>query len=54
MNIEGHVQKGIINFKDYEKNIEAVEDTALLSSMMEVKNEILLSIEQALVELEKD
>ena len=49
--IEGHIQKVIINFKDYEKIIETVEDTGLMRSMMEVKDEIPLSIEQALLEL---
>jgi hypothetical protein len=52
--IEGHIQKVIINFKDYEKIIETVEDTGLMRSMMEVKDEIPLSIEQALLELEKE
>jgi hypothetical protein len=52
--IQGHIQKVIINFKDYEKIIETFEDSELLRSMIEVKDETPLSIEEALVELEKE
>ena len=49
--MQGHVQKVIINFKDYEKIIETVEDTGILRSIIDVKDETPLSPEEALVEL---
>ncbi|MGK7944651.1 MAG: hypothetical protein AB4058_09285 [Microcystaceae cyanobacterium] len=51
---QGHIQQVIINFEDYQQMIEAYEDTALYRAMMEVKDEKPLTIEEALIELEKE
>ena len=50
---QGHIQQVILNFEDYQQMIEAYEDTGLYCAMMEVKDEKPLSIEEALIELEK-
>ncbi len=50
---QGHIQKVIINFQDYKRIIETVEDAGLYQAMMEVKDETPLSLEEALTELEK-
>ncbi len=50
---QGHILKVVINFQDYERIIEAIEDEGLYRAMMEVKDETPLSFEQALAELDK-
>lgn len=50
---QGHILKVVINFNDYERIIEAIEDEGLYRAMMEVKNETPLTFEQALAELDK-
>ena len=49
---QGHILKVVINFQDYERIIEAIEDEELYRAMMEVKDETPLSFEQALAELD--
>ncbi len=51
---QGQIQQVIINFEDYQQMIEAYEDTGLYRAMIDVKDEITLSLEEALIELEKD
>ncbi len=48
---QGHILKVVINFQDYERIIEAIEDEGLYRAMIEVKDETPLSFEQALAEL---
>ena len=50
---QGHILKVVINFQDYERIIEAIEDEGLYRAMMEVKDETPLSFEQALAEIDK-
>ena len=51
---QGHIQQVILNFDDYQQMMEAYEDTGLYRAMMEVKDEKPLTIEEALIELEKE
>ncbi|MDJ0729986.1 MAG: hypothetical protein QNJ33_08340 [Crocosphaera sp.] len=51
---QGKIQQVIINFEDYQQMIEAYEDTALYHAMIDVKDETPLSLEEALIELEKE
>jgi hypothetical protein len=51
---QGHVQKVVISFSDYERLIEMLEDEGLYRAMMEVKDETPLSFEEALAELEQE
>jgi hypothetical protein len=53
-NTQGNVLKVIIDFRDYELILEALEDDGLYNAMMQVKDETPLSLEQALAELEKE
>ena len=54
MNAQGQIQQVIINFEDYQQMIETYEDTELYRAMIEVKDETPLSLEEALIELEKE
>ncbi|WP_013321066.1 hypothetical protein [Gloeothece verrucosa] len=51
---QGQILKVVINFQDYERIIEAIEDEGLYRAMKEVKDETPLSLEQALAELEQE
>jgi RelB Antitoxin alpha helical domain len=51
---QGRVLKVVINFQDYERIIEAIEDEGLYRAMMEVKQETPLNLKEALAELEKE
>ncbi len=51
---QGHILKVVINFQDYERIIEAIEDEGLYRAMMEVKDETPLSLEEALAELDRE
>ncbi len=51
---QGHILKVIINFQDYERIIETIEDEGLYRAMIEVKDETSLSFEEALAELDKE
>ncbi|NEO65272.1 MAG: hypothetical protein F6J98_34720, partial [Moorea sp. SIO4G2] len=46
--------KVVINFQDYERLIETLEDEGLYRAMMEVKDETPLSLEEALAELDQE
>ncbi|WP_147069099.1 hypothetical protein [Microcystis aeruginosa] len=51
---QGQIQQVIINFEDYQQMIEAYEDTVLYRTMIDVKDETPLTLEEALIELEKE
>jgi hypothetical protein len=51
---QGHIQQVILNFEDYQQMIETYEDEGLYRAMIAVKDETPLSLEEALVELEKE
>ncbi|MEW6234906.1 MAG: hypothetical protein AB1656_05925 [Candidatus Omnitrophota bacterium] len=51
---KGHIVKVVIDWEEYLTLIEALEDEGLLRAMKEAKNEIPLSLDQALRELEKE
>jgi hypothetical protein len=50
---EGTIQKVAIDFSDYQHLLEAIEHEGLIRAMNEVKGEILLTLDEALAELEK-
>ncbi|MCE2696654.1 MAG: hypothetical protein PX483_12470 [Nostocales cyanobacterium LE14-WE4] len=52
--IEGNIRKVVIDFQDYLRLIEAIEDEGLILAMKEVENEKPLNIDEALAELEKE
>lgn len=47
----GNIRKVIIDFRDYQRLLEAMEDEGLYRAMMEVKDEIPLNLDAALAEL---
>lgn len=51
---EGNIRKVVIDFKDYKRMVEAIEDKALILAMKEVEGETPLSLDEALAELEKE
>ncbi|MBD1940319.1 hypothetical protein [Microcoleus sp. FACHB-68] len=51
---EGHIRKVVIDFNDYQRLLEAIEDEGLIRAMMEVKDETPLTLDEALAELEKE
>ena len=51
---EGTIQKVVIDFSDYQRLLEAMEDEGLVLAMMEVKDETPLNLDEALAELEKE
>ncbi|MCL1469444.1 hypothetical protein [Argonema antarcticum] len=54
IDIKGTIQKVVINFSDYQRLLEAMEDEGLVLAMMEVKDETPLNLDEALAELEKE
>lgn len=50
---KGHITKIIMDFNDYHRFIDWIEDEGLARAMNEVKKEVPLSFEVALKELEK-
>ena len=52
--IEGNIRKVVIDFQDYLRLIEAIEDEGLILAMKEVENETPLHLDEALAELEKE
>jgi hypothetical protein len=52
--IEGNIRKVVIDFQDYLRLIEAIEDEGLILAMKEVENEKPLNLNEALAELEKE
>lgn len=51
---QGNILKVVIDFHDYERLMTAIEDEGLYRAMMEVKDEIPLSLESAASELDKE
>ncbi|MDM3846416.1 MAG: hypothetical protein PT120_23905 [Aphanizomenon gracile PMC649.10] len=51
--IEGNIRKVVIDFQDYLRLLEALEDEGLILAMKEVENETPLNLDAALAELEK-
>ena len=52
--IEGNIKKVVMDFQDYLRLLEAIEDKGLILAMKEVENEKPLNIDEALAELEKE
>lgn len=50
----GKVQKVILDFEQYQRLIEALENEGLFQAMLETKNEIPLTKDQALALLEEE
>ena len=50
---KGHITKIIMDFNDYQRFLDWIEDEGLARAMNEVKNEVPLNLEDALKELEK-
>jgi predicted transcriptional regulator len=51
--IEGNIKKVVMDFQEYLRLLEAIEDEGLILAMKEVENETPLNSDQALAELEK-
>ena len=51
---EGNIRKVVIDFHDYQRLLEAIEDEGLILPMKEVQDETPLSLNEALAELEKE
>jgi RelB Antitoxin alpha helical domain len=52
--VSGQIRKVILDFNDYKRMLEMIEDEGLYRAMMEVKNETSLDLEAALAELDKE
>lgn len=52
--IEGNIRKVVIDFHDYLRLLEAIEDEGLVLAMKEVEDEIPLNIDEALAQLEQE
>ncbi len=52
--VEGNIRKVVIDFQDYLRLLETIEDEGLLLAMKEVENETPLNFDEALTELEKE
>ncbi|MDD1415964.1 hypothetical protein MEN41_15415 [Dolichospermum sp. ST_con] len=52
--IEGNIKKVVMDFQDYLRLLEAIEDEGLILATKEVENEKPLNIDEALAELEKE
>ncbi|AFZ15444.1 hypothetical protein Cri9333_4665 [Crinalium epipsammum PCC 9333] len=50
---EGNIKKVIIDFPDYLRLLEAIEDEGLILAMQEVQHETPLNLNEVLLELEK-
>lgn len=50
---QGQIVKVIINYQDYERIIETIENEGLYRAMTEVKKETPLTLEEVLTELDK-
>ncbi|MGH8000972.1 MAG: hypothetical protein ACREPR_16475 [Brasilonema sp.] len=51
---EGNIRKVVIDFNDYQRLLEAIEDEGLILAMKEVQDETPLNLNEALAELEKE
>ncbi|NMG60440.1 hypothetical protein E1H12_18455 [Geitlerinema sp. P-1104] len=52
--VSGKIRKVILDFSDYKRLLEVIEDEGLYQAMREVKDETSLDLEAALAELEKE
>lgn len=52
--IEGNIKKVVMDFQEYLRLLEALEDEGLILAMKEVESETPLNFDQALAELEKE
>jgi hypothetical protein len=52
--VEGNIGKVVIDFQDYLRLLEAIEDERLIIPMKKVENETPLNLDAALAELEKE
>lgn len=52
--IEGNIRKVVMDFQEYLRLLEALEDEGLILAMKEVENETPLNFDEALAELEKE
>jgi hypothetical protein len=52
--VSGQIRKVTLDFSDYKRLLEAIEEAGLYRAMMEVKNETSLDLESALAELDKE
>lgn len=50
---QGHISKVVIDFSDYQRLIEAIEDEGLTLAMRQAASETPLTLDEALAELEK-
>ena len=50
----GNVRKVILDFNDYQRLLEILEDEGLYQAMIAIENQEPLSLDQALEELEKE
>ncbi|MUH01528.1 hypothetical protein F7734_58425 [Scytonema sp. UIC 10036] len=51
---EGNIQKVVIDFNDYQRLLEAIEDEGLILAMKAVQDETPRSLNEALAELEEE
>lgn len=52
--IEGNIRKVVMDFQEYLRLLEALEDEGLILAMKEIENETPLNFDAALAELEKE
>ncbi|MBC5796788.1 hypothetical protein H5968_16930 [Sphaerospermopsis sp. LEGE 00249] len=50
--IQGNIRKVVMDFQEYLRLLEALEDEGLILAMKEVENETPLNLDEALAELE--
>lgn len=51
---QGNVCKVILDYNDYQRLLELLEDEALYKAMIETKNETPMNLEEALADLEAE
>ncbi|TAF03280.1 MAG: hypothetical protein EAZ77_17550 [Nostocales cyanobacterium] len=52
--IQGNIRKVVMDFQEYLRLLEALEDEGLIIAMKEVEKETPLNFDEALAELEKE
>ncbi|NET73977.1 MAG: hypothetical protein F6K62_24485 [Sphaerospermopsis sp. SIO1G2] len=52
--VQGNIKKVVMDFQEYLRLLETLEDEGLILAMKEVENETPLNFNQALAELEKE
>ncbi|QSJ18397.1 hypothetical protein JYQ62_06350 [Nostoc sp. UHCC 0702] len=51
---EGNIRKVVIDFNDYQRLLELIEDEGLTLAIKEIQHETPLNFDEALAELEKE